>query len=1089
MDNFFNSGYSLVVGSGLSGYEYTYDELLSSLKLKFDKDDQIDSEDFFLAIEQFNVELDIPETVLRDFVNSKMFHSKADPILAQIAEKSWKSIISTSLDENLSNKFIDEFDKGVTSRYLSIISSKKLSPIHGSIPYYSLMGSLRDDRKAHAACLTNGEYLKRRRDWRDMLAGFPDYNKGSPLVFIGTNRDKRIVADLINELLSMTPGLPNQLYFFKGDPCATDSSIVELVEGESNITILDSTLKKWVTYVSHESRQLSLPFGSVKGVNYEALQEVSDRIIVVPRSQDLPEFDHSSKNRLIDYIFRPSVINWEALNQNFDFHRCITKDIQKSIDAQLASGNSGVISLAGEAGVGKTITMKRVAFNYANEDLLSLWIKKSLNTSSSTKWSLVSKQISDALKEISNPRVVLFFDGSVESSDHLDELIRSLSNESFVWCLVVCQRKTDEAFSNESGIFSENNPFAKSSTSFPTKLTKHEIELLPEYLLHINAAPNIEIARKIVNTEAEKGTNSDISHSASDVLCTLWYLFPQSKASISGSLIDEYQSLGGVEGVITELAKESASRKEWAKKAYELVTTCSGHNVALPVEVLVRTLEIDYEDWLSTCVNGDPLWGLIYAEDYKDGESFAYRTRNEIVTKVLLRTLNGGAGSHIGEFRCLKEILSSCDLGSPVYRETASSILLQRKKELKKFTYSQGLELFDEALESLPYEDRAISHHRGLWIRDKGNNLALAYDAIAESLVKDDYPHSERTENQGNIHTSMASCVVRELEEPDQTHSEYSMKLRKIESHIEEAEKNNPFDMYNHHVSANMFIKIASKFKGIDEELHTSSLANAVKIISNSLSLIPKGQFNKSSYYYDSVVMIQHLEEQLFQISDNFESNDEMARSLFELKRDQTGFYVLLKVLISEASSKNKGSLYNRAASYLKKSMEIIEERGESVDKRIIECRADLEIKWKVISGSVSPPDWSALEQDLSVLAEHASSASNALHSFYRAVALYHLNDVSIADAIFNQLRRTDIPGDIRRTRRCFLLDANGNPKAFQGQIISGHLKKFIYCPEISSEILCSNEFKEKKDTLVRFYIAFSFQGPIATKRNNIDSN
>lgn len=1075
MENQFNTGYSLVAGSGLSGYEYTYNEIISSLKKKFDTDDQISSDDFFIAIGKFSSVLDVPEIKIKDFIKSKMLNSNVDPILSQIAGKSWKSIISTSIDERLSASFGEEYNRGVTSRHLSVITSSKISPIPGSIPFYSLMGSISDDRKANSVCLTNGEYLKRRRIWRDLLKIFPDYNQGAPLVFMGTNNDKKIVADLINELLTISPGLPKNLYFFKGDPCATDDSILELTDGESNITILNATFKTWLNSVAFDTRQMSLFFGSTPGINYEALHHIKDRILVVPRTKDLPEYDPSTRNRLIDYIFRPSAINWEALNQNFDFHRCVTKDVKETIDQQFSLGKSGVISLSGEAGVGKTITMKRLAFDYSNAGFLSLWIKKNLSSSNSSKWSNVTKHISDSIRATENPKVILFFDGTVENSDHLDDLIRLLSNESFKWCLVTCQRKTDEAFSNETKFSICSDDLSTLSISFPSSLTESELNLLPTYLLHISAAQDLTEAKKIVSNVT--------TANAADVLCTLWYLFPQSKASISSSLIDEYQTLGGVEGIITQLASESESRKDWARKAYELVTTCSGMNLPLPIEVLVRTLGIAYEDWLSTCENGDPLWGLIYGENYREGESYAYWTRNDVVTKVLLRTLNGGAISHIGEFRCLLEILTSCDLGSSIYRETASAILIERKKELRKFSFKQGLELFDSALKSLPYEDKAISHHRGLWIRDKGNDLEAAYEAIAESLDKDDSPLSKRLENQGNIHTSLASCIVRELEEENQSHEEYSLKLNKIESHIDEAERENPFDLYSHHVSANMFIKIAQKFKNSDEELHLSSLANAVKIISNSLSLIPKGKNNKSSYYFESVLMIKSLEEQLFQISDDFESNEIMAEKLFDKNNDQTGFYVLLKVLISEASSKNKGGLYNRANDYLKKVESTIGSRGLSIDIRIIECRADLEIKWKVISGSVTAPNWIGLESDLSLLLEHSTGSSKILFTFYRAVALYHLNDIRVADSIFNHLRRTDdIPGDIRRTRRCYLLDKNGNPKSFQGQIISGHEKKYVYCSELSTELLCSKEFTERKEALVQFYIVFSIQGPLAVR-------
>lgn len=1078
MDESLRSGFSLVVGGGISGYEFRSEQITNELKKKFGENDEFESNNFFEFVDYLVNKKQIPEHELRKYILSFFERASIDPIISGIASRSWKAIISLAFDEKLADQIGLEINKRTTARRLSIVSAKEVSPTQVSVPYYSLLGSFKDERKQHAACLTKAQYMQRRRDWRDVLKTFPDYNKAASLVFMETNRDIGMVADLINELLSLSPGLPRKLVFFKGDPCAKDDSIISLLPDHVQIHVIDSTVRKWLETVD-SSRQLSLPLGSLEGINYELLDKIGEKVHVVPREDDLEKYDATSHNRVLDFLFRPSELNWEPYRQNLDFCRDITTEIKQKIDFILGPGKSGIVSLTGEAGVGKTVVMRRLAYDYANKDLLSLWLRKSLGYNETMPWPEVIKCINEAVSKIKNPQVLLFIDGAYGRPDQLEELILSLSNESFKWCLVICRRKTDEAFSDDL-VSGENSQLIDSILYFPNILSEEEKARLPSYLVDLNAVPTIEAAMKIVSEVDQRN--------ASDFLCALWYLLPETRSAISGSLSEEYFNLGGLEGMVNQFAQASVSKRDWARRAYELVTTCSGLDLPLPLEVLVNSLHIEYQDWLEACSNGEPLWGLLYDESYKDGESYAYRTRNDVVTSVLLKTLNGGFASHIGEFRCLKDILQSCEVGTPVYRETASSILIAKKKELKKrFTFEQGVELFDIALDSLPHPDRALAHHRGIWIKEMGGDLSKAYIEISKALSIDDYPLSDRVENIGNIHTSLASCVVKDLESSSVDHDEFSAKLDVIEDHVFKAEKSSPFSIYNKHVSANMFLKAAERFKGVDEELHLTSMASAVRIISSALALISSGQQHDSCY--ESLQMLEGLEERLFQISDDFDSNEEIALNAFNTNRNQIGFYVLSKVLISEASRKSKGRLFKRAEDYLRKVEKIVRDSGEKIDTKIIECRADLQIKWHLVGGSSTVPNWRDLEQDLKIVVADSPRINPTLYLFYLAVVLYHQNKISDSDAVFNQLRRGDVPGYLRRTRRCYYIDSQGNPKLLQGQIRDGFNKKFVYCAELSTEILCANEFKDRKDSLVHFYLAFSLLGPIAIKSVTIPTH
>lgn len=102
-----------------------------------------------------------------------------------------------------------------------------------------------------------------------------------------------------------------------------------------------------------------------------------------------------------------------------------------------------------------------------------------------------------------------------------------------------------------------------------------------------------------------------------DVLCSLWYLLPQTHGAIEDSLVNEYRHLGETEQAVRHFADAAAS-KSVAKSAYEFVTTTSGFDgAALPVEVLITALEISYSQWGQQCTERKPLWGLLYWQGWQ----------------------------------------------------------------------------------------------------------------------------------------------------------------------------------------------------------------------------------------------------------------------------------------------------------------------------------------------------------------------------------------------------------------------------------------------------------------------------------------
>lgn len=227
-------------------------------------------------------------------------------------------------------------------------------------------------------------------------------------------------------------------------------------------------------------------------------------------------------------------------------------------------------------------------------------------------------------------------------------------------------------------------------------------------------------------------------------------------------------------------------------------------------------------------IDGRPFGGLLYDEHDDENHTVVYRTRNEIVTKVLLDLVNGGVG-HAGSC-VLKELLRSCDSGTSIYRNFVLDILVRNRTKLGRILgYEQGLELFDIARETLPHEDRLIEHHKGIWIDDVGRDNQRAYAQLEKALQTEIYPSSDRDAPQEHIYTSMASTVVKMVKSGEQ---DRSTGFDLIREHLRRATSPSFFNAHTAHVSANILFELSQQNgKALTDLVGLTAISDALQEI------------------------------------------------------------------------------------------------------------------------------------------------------------------------------------------------------------------------------------------------------------------
>ena len=227
---------------------------------------------------------------------------------------------------------------------------------------------------------------------------------------------------------------------------------------------------------------------------------------------------------------------------------------------------------------------------------------------------------------------------------------------------------------------------------------------LPSYLLRLGVYPSDDAATQAVQ--------NSLSTHARDTLSTLYWLIPATRQTISDSIKDEYFRLGDSAALSRVIIGRYRESGRILKSAYECTATAARYGSPLPIEVLVSALDVPYADWLEAAAPDAPAWGLLYPDSPEDGATVFYRPRNDVVTELILEALNGGTLSHAGETHVLGMLLSACTGSQPQYREFCTRALVPNAK-LNHLEYPEGLQLYEDAINALPLEDRTLLHHKG----------------------------------------------------------------------------------------------------------------------------------------------------------------------------------------------------------------------------------------------------------------------------------------------------------------------------------------------------------------------------------------
>ena len=453
--------------------------------------------------------------------------------------------------------------------------------------------------------------------------------------------------------------------------------------------------------------------------------------------------------------------------------------------------------MTGSAGVGKTTIVKSLAIDLTDAGIVTLWCKRV----ESSGWLKQYRQLASVMNEEGkhqSRRYLFVIDDPENLHLPVNELFNCFDACKANFVFLVIYRKSDYFRGDSVSQYSPSSA-PHHQIEISDSLTDTEISNLTGLIVKLGIRQNIAHANEMISHIVQR--------QSADILSSLWYLIDQTKAQIANSLKDEYERLGSPQQFIASVAQGAASQGDAAKKAYEIVAVFTDLGLSIHMEILVSALHINYDEFLDMNVDGQYLWGLIYDETDEESSTITFKTRNDVVTKVLLDLVNGPFG-HSGQLRVVKEVIDACDGSSLKYRNFIEDILVRCRHKLEKILeYEQGLELFEIALEKVVHADRALEHHKGLWMQRVGRDYKTAYKQLEKAIRTEQYPGTERVEHIEHIHTSLAATVTKAIREGEQT---VQSGLEIVKDHIRKAKRPKVFSAHNAHVIASVYLEVGT---------------------------------------------------------------------------------------------------------------------------------------------------------------------------------------------------------------------------------------------------------------------------------------
>jgi hypothetical protein len=998
---------------------------------------------------------------LRGVIHTVVSARPVTPLSKRLARVRWGRVLSFAVDTALEDLIRAEATKRAFQPPGILIDSPSLAIPPRTVPLVKLLGTVGRD----TLTVSRYDYSRSRPRWRTAIRAFLDLVKDAPVLCLGMAEMPWALIDVLAELGSSQTFI-SRIVILEDDPLAQSAEIDRMLDPRTEIVVSNGTPGELV----QAAEAGNLVFGgpgtllpaSKATTLADALRPYADIATLVLAKPAAVKAEE--RQQLFEMLFAPTNVQWDPFIHNLDFRRSIAGHLLLDIEAVTQGQVDGdAIVLEGAAATGKTVLLKRVALDLAAKGHAVLWLRPYFYPDAATRLSSLFRLLARHAK---TGVCIIQDDPFGLGSLSLREVGSHARSNDVAAVFVVGIRSSEWSTREPADVLGSLKLIRVARLG--DSLDDVEWAELPRYLATLGVARSVE--------EGQAQVLQSPSKSARDTLSMLYWLVPQTRFYIHESITQEYFRLGDHAGFRRIVLGQAEHSSDLLKRAYEMVAVADKYRASVPIEVLVSALDVDYQSWLDAANSG--AWGLVYAEENSEAETLVYRTRNSVVSEVLVEALNGGSFSRSGEVRVLRALLDSCTGSHSSYREFCERILVGNEA-LKALEYADGLDLYDRALAALPHESKTIIHHKGIWIRRKGNKPLDALEVFKKALATPVAPYARRVEADEHIYTSSAAAIIDGLQQgliPVELGKEQALGM------LARARSSGFFNANAVHVNANLVLELAERI-GIETQDAKHLAANALADVDRTLLILEATRTREAG---EDAGMLRAIRDRVIQKTVDIKDARAAAEELWNSRQNQDGYCLAARAMLHAARSSGKGSAYKSVFEYCCDSIKTINAAGVISAAALHDIRLQVLYEWRIHawrsrpnSGSI---DWEMFYND--VVRQLPSLGDSPLYRYFEALAQAHLGKWNESSAAFTRVRQGKGPTDLLWARRDVLLDRLGAARELQGTMRRVNEQLFMHVEELGTDFRADRESKwPKPGEITTCYVEFAFGGSTAVRR------
>lgn len=1006
---------------------------------------------------------------IRDFYAEK----PAAPAISRLAKIDWAAVLSFCLDAPFETQLRLAADAQPYSPHIAVITDPASGFPPSSIPVFKCVGALHE---SSFACSTD-TLARRRPKWRTALHVFRDRVKAAPILCVGMTDVEALFIDLLGELVADPRLAPTALLFLSDDPICQNPTVNRIVRDSLRTFQIPLTVGEFAaaSLTAAETSRTPLFAPSVTADALDRIEACSDVLAYVNAHLE-PKTRVDERVRLLDLLFSPELPNWDPFGHALDLPRTLgtglCNDVVREVSRTDSKERFTAHVVVGSASSGKTVLLKRLAYDLAKRGERVIWLRKamygdSLRSLKTAFGAITSLEGFDRRRKA----VVVADDPYGANSVRLRDVIDAGYDADVRVHFVIAVRASDWERSEHLSLLGDALVVAEERLA--DELDEAEWSTLPAYLAKLGTYPSSNAA-----TIALRDVGNRL---ARDTLSILYWMLPQTRPIISGSITDEYIRLGDPGSFRDAVHKMTTRAGEMVKRAYDFVSVGTRFGAPVPIEILVAALGVSYGEWVEVASEKQETWGLLYSDESPDGMTVLYRPRNEIVARLVATFLNGGTVRRSGEVRVMRDLLGACTGSTSIYRSFCVTALVPNDR-LEDLEFDEGLSLYDAAISALPQADRTLLHHKGLWIKNRGRDPQLASVVLREALAAPPLPYSERQELDEHIHTSLAAA---ELDAIREGKVDVATGKERVLHHLDRARSESFFNPSSVHVQANLLVRLAERLRTDSPADFMTLTARAVAEIDRTLLMMDSTAGIDARHMKDAE-MLKSARREIVSVVGPIDVLLEDAKRQWETAQRQDGFVLVAQRYCGEAIASNKGGRLKTAFERCQEILATIAREDVAPAWELKESILLLYYYWNVkrrqMTGGDVDIDWRLIyEYAEQVAAAQRGTQQSMLYRYLAAIALTHLGRWGEAAAIFSYLRQGTVPKRLLFTPRDYLLNPRGTAKRVQGLIRGRAPHRTLYVEELRTDFLIDEADKwPVEGAIAHAVIRFALAGPRA---------